>query len=266
MAMLEVELASLSDPGRRSSNEDSLRVGLHEAVCYAVLADGAGGHRGGAIASQEVVNYLQTELEADYCKPQSRLQPAALDRLIEQAHHRLQQAQQTSSGTDRMHTTVVALWLHVRHQLALWSHVGDSRLYRLRYGAIDHVSNDDSIVQQMVQAGLITAAQALEHPARHQLLAALGIEEAVRPHTLPTLTTLEDGDAFLLCSDGWWEPLGDDHIVRLLRAAETPQAWLESMQCEIRARDLRHQDNYSAVAIWVNDPSESTRSMADPAR
>lgn len=259
--MFEIQLATLSDPGKRKTNEDALSADQHGPTCYAVLADGAGGHRGGAIASSQVVAELKNALETRYCDSQSRLLPTELSRLIRHAHGRLQQAQQQASGVDRMHTTVVVLWLHTRAALALWSHVGDSRLYRLRYGAIDHVSSDDSVVQQMVQAGLMTAAQALEHPARHQLLSALGIDDEVEPHTLPALTELEDGDAFLLCSDGWWEPLGDERITRLYREAETPQAWLESMRREIRAKDLRHQDNYSAVAIWVNDPTETTRSM-----
>lgn len=261
--MFEIELASLSDPGRRQSNEDALRTGQRDPVCYAVLADGAGGHRGGAIASQQVVEQIQAALEADYCSPQARLQPADLSRLIVQAHRQLQAAQHNTSGLDRMHTTVVALWLHARHQLALWSHVGDSRLYRLRYGVIDHISRDDSVVEHMVQAGLLSPEQALVHPARHQLIAALGVEDAVEPHALLALAEVEDGDAFLLCSDGWWEPLGNERITRLYRDAASPQAWLEAMQREIIARNLRHQDNYSAVAVWVNDPTETTRSMAD---
>lgn len=260
MAKFEIRLASLSDAGRRQSNEDALACSQHEGVCFAVLADGAGGHQGGAIASNQVVALLKSMLETRHTNPTTRLRPDELTRLIRHAHRRLQQAQQDSRGFARMHTTVVTLWLNAQTGQALWSHVGDSRLYRLRYGVIDHITSDDSIVQQMVRSGLMSAEQALTHPARHQLLSALGIDDEVAPHTLPEATDIEDGDVFLLCSDGWWEPLGDERITRLCREAETPQAWLESMQREIIAKNLRHQDNYSAIALWVNDPTEDTRS------
>ncbi|MEY4754451.1 MAG: hypothetical protein RJA44_2126 [Pseudomonadota bacterium] len=261
--MFEIQMASLSDPGQRGGNEDALCTGQRGPIAYAVVADGAGGHQGGAIASSQVVADLRRTLEVRFLDPRSNLSPADLDQLIRYAHQRLQARQVNASGTARMHTTVVTLWLHASRRQALWSHVGDSRLYRLRYGAIDHISRDDSVVQHMVDAGLISAEQALTHPARHQLLAALGVEDGVEPRTLQTQVDLEDGDAFLLCTDGWWEPLGDALITKLCREAETPQQWLQQMQAAIQARNLRHQDNYSAVAVWVNDPTETTRSMAE---
>lgn len=261
--MFEIQHASLSDPGRRHGNEDALHAASHGPIHYAVVADGAGGHHGGAIASHQVVQDLRTALDAHAHQTGGHLLPDQLTALITGAHARLQTVQREASGVTRMHTTVVVLWLHAHHGVALWSHVGDSRLYRLRYGSIDHISQDDSVVQRMVEAGLLTAAQALEHPARHQLLSALGIETEVEPHTLPGLVRIEDGDAFLLCSDGWWEPLGNELITRLYREASSPQDWLERMQRAIRAGNQPHQDNYSAVALWVNDPSETTRPFAD---
>ncbi|MEX8499198.1 PP2C family serine/threonine-protein phosphatase [Leptothrix ochracea] len=258
--MFEIQMASLSDAGQRPYNEDALCTAQHGPVTFVVLADGAGGHRGGAIAAQQVVRDLQAALMA---LMQAGLQPTELTALVQQAHRRLQAVQQDSRGAGRMHTTVVVLWLHAGHAIALWSHVGDSRLYRLRYGLIDHVSSDDSLVQRMVQAGLLSSEQAQVHPARHQLLSALGGEEEIEPHTLPAWADVEDGDAFLLCSDGWWEPLGDERITALCRAAVSPQDWLLRMQREIEAQQEPHQDNYSAVALWVNDPSENTRSLEE---
>jgi serine/threonine protein phosphatase PrpC len=270
--MFEIQLARLSDAGQRPYNEDALCTAQHGPVTFVVLADGAGGHRGGAIAAQQVVSDLQAALTARCTAAatattatamQAGLPPAELTALVQQAHRRLQAMQQDSRGAGRMHTTVVVLWLHTSRAIALWSHVGDSRLYRLRYGLIDHVSSDDSLVQRMVQAGLLSSEQAQVHPARHQLLSALGGEDEIEPHTLPAWADMEDGDAFLLCSDGWWEPLGDERITALCRAAVSPQDWLLRMQREIEAQQEPHQDNYSAVALWVNDPSENTRSLEE---
>lgn len=258
--MLDIDYAFLTDRGRREGNEDAMLIGRHEPVYFAVLADGAGGHQSGALAARLAVIDIHTELGERHSEPHTRLPPAELTRIVTRGHQKLQQRQPGARGAERMHTTVVVLWLHAQHGLALWSHVGDSRLYRLRQGVVDHVTTDDTLVQRLIDAGLITPAEAARHPARHQLSSALGSEEEVQPRTLPVLERLEDGDAFLLCSDGWWEPLGAGAIEEFYRQAISPRDWLLRMQQAIRAANRRHQDNYSAVAFWVSDPEQSTRS------
>jgi len=74
---------------------------------------------------------------------------------------------------------------------------------------------------------------------------------------------LDDGDAFLLCTDGWWGPLTDAKIIATLTDADTPQGWLDAMRELILAQAAPGQDNFSAIAVWVTDPAESTQSMAD---
>lgn len=261
--MLHIDYAFMTDPGQRQSNEDALLVSRRGSVAFAVLADGAGGHQGGAFAARTVVSDIHATLAEHHSGEQTRLPPAELTRIIRRSHQRLQQRQVGVRGVDRMHTTVAVLWLHARHELALWSHVGDSRLYRLRYGRIDHISTDDTVVQRLLAAGLIQPDEARSHPARHQLSTAIGVEEDVQPHTLGTLTRLEDGDAFLLCSDGWWEPLGAELITQLYHQSSSPRSWLVRMQQAIRARNARHQDNYSAVALWVDDPTLHTQGHDD---
>ena len=83
------------------------------------------------------------------------------------------------------------------------------------------------------------------------------------PHTLAEAVELEDGDAFLLCTDGWWGALADADIGNTLAETDTPQAWLDAMRALIDARAAPGQDNFSAIALWVSDPAESTRAMPD---
>ena len=114
----------------------------------------------------------------------------------------------------------------------------------------------------MVDAGLITAAQAESHPQKNQLIAALGIEDGVEPHTVAAPDGLLEGDAFLLCSDGWWGALDDDDDRRRARARQRARTtgWT-LMQQVIEALAAPRQDNFSAIAVWVRDPIESTRPM-----
>ena len=98
---------------------------------------------------------------------------------------------------------------------------------------------------------------------KNQLLAAVGMQDGVEPHTLAQSVDLEDGDAFLLCTDGWWSLLSDNDMVDTLSEARTPEEWLDAMHHLIDVRSSPGQDNFSAIAVWVYDPSESTRSMDD---
>jgi serine/threonine protein phosphatase PrpC len=256
-AVLDIAAASRSEVGQRKSNEDKVRVCREGSRWVAVLADGAGGHRGGAEASRRAV----AALEAALCNEDAEFSAIALTAAVVAAHDDVQAAQDVSHGISRMHSTVVVLWIDLDRQSALWSHVGDSRLYRVRRGVATALTSDDSVVQRMVDAGLITAAQAESHPQKNQLIAALGIEEGVEPHTVPAPHGLVEGDAFLLCSDGWWGGLDDEAIAVALARANGPDEWLTLMQQIIEALAAPRQDNFSAIAAWVRDPIESTRPM-----
>lgn len=257
--MLDVSIATRCERGRRESNEDDLRIGRAGSAWYAVLADGAGGHDSGAEASRRAVFHL----EAALCAAAPAFTAQLLTQAVLTAHAEVQRGHDAAEGAQRMHSTVVVLWIDSMTDRALWSHVGDSRLYRLRHGTVDFISTDDSVVQRMVEAGLLTPQQAQHHPKKNQLIAALGIHDEVEPHTLPQPVELEDGDAYLLCSDGWWDTLDEACMASTLSDAATPDEWLDFMQQHIEARALPRQDNFSAIAVWIGDPSETTRIMSD---
>lgn len=255
--MLEIEIAARSEVGARSHNEDDLRHGRNGPFWYAVLSDGAGGHRGGAVASDLVVRLTAHGL-------QSAVQSSSADltRLVVQANEALVQQQkvlQDRRSRDRMHATLVALWIDARREEALWTHVGDSRLYLLRHGRVTHVTQDDSVVQQMVSAGYLTPEEAQHHPKKNQLLAAMGADGGVEPNTLERAMPVQDGDAFLLCSDGWWDHFDARALEAHFAAATSPDDWLDRMARHIAQQGVPRQDNYSAVAVWVGDPAETTR-------
>jgi serine/threonine protein phosphatase PrpC len=257
--MLTITMAACSEQGQRSANEDALRIGSAGVTRYAVLSDGAGGHERGAEASRHVVDHVEAALAA----AAGAFAPDRLTQALLDAHAELQRRQHGQRGKRRMHATIVALWLDTRRDHAVWSHIGDSRLYRFRYGATELLTVDDSVVQQMLQGGLLTLEQARHHPAKNQLIAAVGMEDEVEPHTPPEAVALEDGDAYLLCTDGWWGVLSEGELGGTLSVAETPQQWLQAMSVLITARGEARQDNFSAIAVWVHDPTEATISMEE---
>lgn len=257
--MLELRIAWRSELGAREANEDAVRVGRAGDACYALLADGAGGHARGAEASQRAVDAIERALRGagpDFATD-------VLVGAVQEAHAELQQVQRGAAGRERMHTTLVALWIDAARGQALWAHVGDSRLYRFRHGRAERLTVDDSVVQRMVEGGLLTPEQAHRHPQRNQLVSALGMDDAVEPMAPDRPEAIDEGDAFLLCCDGWWDALDDVLLARTLAAAPTPEDWLADMQRRIVARAIPRQDNFSAVAVWVGDPAQSTRFMSD---
>ncbi len=257
--MIRIQMASCSEPGSRSQNEDDLCHGAARNGCYAVLADGAGGHSRGAEAAQRTVARIESLLRDDAMA----FSPANLTQTVYLAHAELQHHQQSDAPEARMHCTVVVLWIEPDANHALWTHVGDSRLYRIRHGRTDVITTDDSVVQRLLQAGVIRPDQLSNHPQKNQLISALGIEGEVEPHTVVRPVELLEGDAFLLCSDGWWDHFEPGELAAALASALTPQGWLDAMRARIQAKRKPRQDNFSAIAVWAGDPAEVTHPGED---
>lgn len=257
--MIRLRIAGCSEVGARSHNEDVVAFGSAAHGHWAVVADGAGGHRRGAEAARRAVDCIEALLR----DPSVAFSPANLTQMVRLAHNELLHHQDGDSDESRMHCTVVVLWIDAACDHALWTHVGDSRLYRIRHGQTDVITADDSVVQRMMQAGLIRPEQMREHPQKNQLLAALGMAGDIEPHTVVRPVELMEGDAFLLATDGWWEGFEPQELADGVGRALDPEQWLAEMRATVLARGRARQDNFSAVALWAGDPGEVTHPGAD---
>jgi PPM family protein phosphatase len=257
--MTRICIKACTDIGARKENEDAFRIGFGPNGPYALLADGAGGHSRGQEASQRAVDCIERVIG----DPGVAFSPANLTQIVRLAHSELQHHQGSERHEVRMHTTVVALWVSPDGDHVLWTHVGDSRLYRVRANRVELLTQDDSVVQQMVLAGVMSPEQSRHHPQKNQLLAALGMSGDVEPHTVVRPVELLEGDAFLLCTDGWWDALSEAEIADTLSRAIAPDDWLTDMQARVRAQNRPHQDNFSAIAAWVGNPAETTVGRSD---
>ncbi len=251
--MKYLRTATCSERGARKSNEDALAWGHGRNGYYAVLADGAGGHQRGAEAAALAVDCINRLLGDDAVA----FSATNLSQTVHLANSALLHRQDARNPDARMHCTVVALWVEPALELGLWTHVGDSRLYRLRQGQVDVVTADDSVVQRMLQAGLITEEQSRNHPQKNQLVAALGMEGSIEPHTVARPVEVLAGDVFLLCTDGWWEAFDTAALQQSLARAIDPDQWLADMRQHVLARRKPRQDNFSAIAVWIGDPAKT---------
>ncbi len=252
--MLSLEVSILSEPGGRRRNEDACGYWSSERqVCF-VLADGAGGHGGGDVASRLAVESLLGQFAG---APVASGAELAL--LLRHTNNAVLNGR--VAGTERadMHTTVVCLVIDFVDGRADWVHSGDSRLYWFRAGRLIERTRDHSLVESLVGAGLIREEETRAHPERSVLLTALGREDAeFELSASPSSRVVAGGDAFLLCSDGVWEYLGDSQLETLLQQAATPQAWLDTIDAAIRSAtaQLATHDNFTALAVWLSGNSD----------
>lgn len=238
MTPLRFDTARLSRPGERTVNEDA--YGVHDG-CW-VVADGLGGHRGGDIASRLAVDALLTAWD-----PAAPLTEAALTQGLAGAAAAMRARQMQEPSLSGMRTTLVVLASDGLR--ALWAHIGDSRLYVLRDGRVLLQTEDHSVPQALVRSGELALAELRHHPDRNRLLRVLGDEKPLRPDLAATPFDLRAGDAFLLCSDGFWEGVTEGEMeVSLAKAADAAD-WLERMELCLRRRATPGQDNYTALAI-----------------
>jgi protein phosphatase len=160
-----------------------------------IVADGMGGHRGGATASRLATETVKTK----YLHTETADIPSALLDSLTQANALVFGESQANAELRGMGTTTSALV--VRGHDAWFGHIGDSRIYLIRSGEIRQLTDDHSLVATMVREGLITAEEAQNHPRRNVLQRSLGVAEEVEADVVGPIQVLE-GDVFVLCSDG----------------------------------------------------------------
>lgn len=237
-----VELAVLSRPGGRERNEDSCGHVFREGIGCFVLADGAGGHQAGDVASRTAVDaVLAAFTPAPLCTP------GEIRRLLETANESVLQAQE-KSGLD-MHSTVVALLCDTDRGEAVWGHAGDSRLYVFRDGSLLGRTRDHSLLQSMIDAGYVTDKDTGRANQRNVLTCSLGQPDAFEYEVLKAPFGLLGGEVFLLCSDGFWEYLSDAHLEQMLARAPDIGAWLSEMESLVVQSARPGHDNYTAMAV-----------------
>lgn len=249
MKPVGVRVAARTYPGSRAENEDRLAVEQCGQYWCLVLSDGVGGHDDGARAAQLVVERIITGFQS---RPPT--DPDDLAELVMDAHDAIiadRRQRAVADSRSNMHATVVVLLIDAAKGIAMWGHVGDSRLYQWRAGRLVTVTRDDSALQAVLDAGLVDAASLERMPNRNMLMAALGSSEEAVPH-VSAACPLQASDAYLLCSDGWWNGLDPPIMSALLETAASPQDWLDAMAARTQQRADPHQDNYSAIACWLD--------------
>jgi protein phosphatase len=246
--MSTIRAAALSDTGRRRRrNEDAF---VCEPPLFAI-ADGMGGAQAGELASQLAAGAVREGQEPTGDEAEQRVVA-----LIREANRRVWERQRDDASTRGMGTTMtVAL---VAGGEVVIGHVGDSRAYLLRRGSLEQLTADHSLVAELVRSGRLSPEEADSHPHRSVITRALGTEPDVEVDTLTV--PAEDGDLFLLCSDGLTAMVSDAAILAVLERSR------ESLEQSARslvdaANDAGGEDN---VTVVLFAPGTTAAAEAQP--
>ena len=231
-----ITVSSMSDIGyARPSNEDSF--GIFAPAIY-VVADGLGGHAAGEGASSMVVAAVREMADSG-----TAVDAAALQDVLLRAHQQVRAAATENPAYEGMGSTATVLHLDERTGMAYYAHVGDSRLYLLRRSVLRQISRDHSYVEELVTQGKLSEEEAQHHPRKNLLTRAVGIEQEVQVDS--DLFPLEDGDRFLLATDGLTNMVPDEDLCRLL-GGSVEEAAVSMVE---RALEAGGRDNITAIAV-----------------
>jgi serine/threonine protein phosphatase PrpC len=224
--LVQLVAASMTDAGRiRQKNEDSYgcfepsdpQIQESKGSLF-IVADGMGGHKGGDVASRLAVE----EIRSRYYSVEDGDPAVALVEAFQKANQSIFEKSQSDESLTGMGTTCTAMV--IRQESAYFAHVGDSRAYLFRQGELRQITEDHSLVGEMLRSGLISKEDARTHPQRNVITKSLGVQISVQADTPSTPFSVEDGDVFLLCSDGLTTLVFDEDIKEALSANNIDEA------------------------------------------
>lgn len=220
----------------RTMNEDAYLSRDRDGLW--VVADGMGGHEAGEVASAMITDSLQPlELAAPLADAVDSLE----DTLLE-VHRRIRHYSRTHCQGRTVGSTVVSLFARDQVGICLWA--GDSRLYRLRDRCLTRVSEDHSQVNELLARGMISEAEAREHPDSNIITRAVGANDTL--YVDLTVLALQQGDLYLLCSDGLYGALPEAEIEALLQGDDLELMTEKLIQ---RSLDAGARDNVTVIAV-----------------
>jgi protein phosphatase len=254
---MSLEFHVATDTGRaRTNNEDSAAV--EEKTSLFVLADGMGGYNAGEVASGMATTFITSELgrwlaEASQSATDGDVR-RAMEICVDNANRAIFNAANSNPQYAGMGTTlVVGVFRDTR---LLLGHVGDSRCYRMRAGRLVQITHDHSLLQEQIDAGLITTEQAAFSANKNLVTRAVGVEDTVLLET--HVHEVLPGDIYMACSDGLSDMLDDESIAQLLQGCdllpEGAKALIDA------ANDAGGKDNISVVLARLRGAPASARS------
>lgn len=236
---MKIDVSYYSSVGGRKNNEDFLSVLKNNQNLIMAVADGLGGHKFGEVASKLAVTSVLSALK------KNDISTYAVQSAFKYANSKVTE----KNKLNKMKSTLALLC--ISDNTAFAATVGDTRIYHFRKGEIIFQSMDHSVAQMAVVMGEITPSQIRGYSDRNKLLRAVGSEENIDVDVVRL--EVRKGDAFLICSDGFWENILEKEMCDLLYIAKNSKDWIDKMKKHANARMSKDCDNNSAIACIIGN-------------
>lgn len=243
-----MKYSALSDIGlKREKNEDSWNIvldGSGNPIGF-IIADGMGGYLAGEEASRIAVEEMsEMVLECASGRYSSDEIDDIVAKRINIINNRIMEYSLNNLGGLKSGTTLSVGMIagDIMHII----HVGDSRVYRIRNGSISRLTEDHSLVAELVKEGIISADEANHHPDRNRITRALGFEENFYPDIIKEV--IQPGDIYIFCTDGLYEDLDDEDILKTV--LDEPREMISQRLIE-KAKESGGSDNITVIVAWM---------------
>ena len=246
---MNVEYAKVSALGDRQDNQDRAAIIVSDDAVLMMVFDGMGGHSDGARAAETALKVVQEIFMAakmPIFDPQGFLYMA-----LSRAHDEVVEIGQDQAVDFRPRATCAACL--VQEGGAFWAHIGDSRIYLVRDGAVEARSRDHSHVEVLIQEGAITEEEARDHPMRNFVECCIGGDAPVPDMSLTRRIPLREGDVLLACSDGLWSGLTDEDMAEIAKPGDDNLVDnLKELSLKALGVNSPYSDNTTGAAVrWL---------------
>jgi PPM family protein phosphatase len=227
----------------RQMNEDSGAIRKYKnGWVLAIVADGMGGHQAGDVASQMAVDIIAGQIEKITADMTPSGMQDKLEEAIRLANHKILDYAQTHEECRGMGTTVVIALMN--EQYGILAHIGDSRIYKYSEQKLQQVTNDHTLVNELLRSQQITPTEAANHPRRNILTRALGTEPSVKADY--SVLHWDPDDILLLCSDGLSGKISSDEITNILQDGSLEDMVNRLISCSLKAGG---EDNITVILL-----------------
>jgi len=237
--------------GNRSSNQDRCSIVENKESVLLILADGMGGHEGGELAAQEMINNMTSTFQKEV-SPISNPK-VFLEKLVLESHDAISRIGIKRRPPIYPRTTSVACL--IQNGIACWAHVGDSRLYLIRNNEINIRTKDHTYIEELHQNNVISESEMLTHPMRNYVTQCLGGPDEAPKITISEEMPIKFDDILLLCSDGLWNATDMNELVKLLGGDVLDKA-VNLMAESAEKASYPKSDNISVVALRLLPDAE----------
>ena len=236
-----IDFGCITSQGEREYNEDCIDQKIDGNKYLFVLADGLGAHGLGNIASQGACDIT---MQNAFNK--------SIEDIVEEIETVLLREQEKNGLANKMKTTITMIEINNNTYKQL--HLGDSRIYHFNKRKIIAQTEDHSVCQKLMNAGLIKKTELRHHKDRNKLLEVLGTKWTEPEPYIIKEGKLKKYEAILLCSDGFWEWIEEKDMIKCLKKSKSAQEWIDLMEnMVLQAGKGNHMDNYSAIGIIYRD-------------